>query len=262
LVNICSRESRHEHGASGLPSKIEAVGGPHMPAYYKLFKSMGGSGGIPAHIVKNPPDSTVGQYSKSLVVGFHKGAFSGGYGGHKWGVVAECLDNFVHGVYSAEMMMDVGWTLCHNGGPIFNKGMQYTGYNHNELNMILDCQRSGQIPQLLASGKLKVDVPQELTHLYGRCCALIPGFAGEGYVDWHKVKADGGLHNWTQFQLEQDSSHGTPMNPGKAYSSPKKESSVGVTYEQWKPKSDAEMYTILPGLTVEKLKNHRKEVAA
>ena len=59
------------------------------------------------------------------------------------------------GTTSMEMLVDTGYTLAHNGGPIFNKGMMYTHYDSHFLT-ILDLQRAGQMLDLLTGTNLHV----------------------------------------------------------------------------------------------------------
>jgi hypothetical protein len=91
----------------------------------------------------------LGDICRSIVYTHDEGSLHGGYGGPKWGNVSDCMTAFVTGQYSAEMMLDTVWTLVHNGGPIFNKGMLYDSYNDEALQQVLDIQRAGQIPRLV-----------------------------------------------------------------------------------------------------------------
>jgi hypothetical protein len=93
--------------------------------------------------------SSLGDVCRSIVYTHYEGSFHGGYGGPKWGNVSDCMTAFVTGQYTAEMMLDTVWTLVHNGGPIFNKGMLYDCYNTAALQQVLDIQRAGQIPRLV-----------------------------------------------------------------------------------------------------------------
>ncbi len=146
LVLICIRESRHAEVGLDVSQAVAKKYGTVVEEFNKIVRST--EDPLP-HFSKNPPKTTLGAFVGSLRMIFFKGHFGQAYGGPKWGAVADALCKFVDGTFSAEMLLDVGWTLCHNGGPIFNKGMLYAGYNEGLLTTILDTQASGQIPQLV-----------------------------------------------------------------------------------------------------------------
>jgi hypothetical protein len=92
----------------------------------------------------------VGPYVRGLEWVFDHGQWGGGYGGKPWGQIAKTLGDFLYGKTSLEMMCDTAYTLAHNNGPMFNKGMMYDMYSSKQgFLMILDVQASGQIPQLI-----------------------------------------------------------------------------------------------------------------
>jgi hypothetical protein len=124
---------------------------------------------------------------------FYNGVFSPGFGGRAWGAIADCLVSFVDGTYSPEVMLDVVWTLCHNNGAIFNKGMFYESYT-NTLYRILDIQRSGQIIEACLSDK---DCQAYAgLNLGSMICDFMDRYPGEfgTYVNWFVVEAHGALH--------------------------------------------------------------------
>lgn len=93
----------------------------------------------------------LGPYLNYLCDVFNELQWSSSYGGPAWGKVTEAIRDCVDGVISIEMMLDIGYTLAHNNGPIFNKGFQFAHYDATSLYTVLDCQRAGQVPNLIKS---------------------------------------------------------------------------------------------------------------
>lgn len=141
LVLICVREFRH--GGQG-GSKLSKW--PGMPEFYSDVKQS-----AQGALLQNPPDTPVKDMLEAIEYGFTNLGFSGGFGGKPWAQITNCAKRFASGETSAEVMMDTIWTLSHNNGPIFNKGMLYSMYHKPSIMKILDVQRSGQIPQLCVS---------------------------------------------------------------------------------------------------------------
>ena len=128
LLLICTRESRHTKDAVSSPF-IKGLGkkyGDGCTGFWSSIKGTGSSGAA-ERLRNSPPDVLLGDYTKFLADMFNGGQFSGGYGGVAWGAVAVVLRDYSIGAISAEMMMDTAFTLCHNNGPIFNKGMLFNG---------------------------------------------------------------------------------------------------------------------------------------
>ncbi len=144
LLLICTREMRHCKGSTLSKCKITNEEKP----FYDFLRSdlkKSGESNIANQIWDGTMSMELGGWTSVLEKLFRHGSWSGGYGGKAWAEVTLCLREYVHGVYTAEMMIDTIWTLCHNNGPIFNKGMIYKHHGH-ELLRILDVQRAGQIP--------------------------------------------------------------------------------------------------------------------
>ncbi|KKK89816.1 hypothetical protein LCGC14_2729290, partial [marine sediment metagenome] len=80
--------------------------------------------------------------------------------------------------------------LAHNGGPIFNKGMTFHGYDGTKLLLVLNVQATGQIPQLIDSVNAYTDlhtyVNTATAQMYNTCKALLGDTFG-GHIDWFKV---------------------------------------------------------------------------
>lgn len=223
MMLIVTREARHGSmaGISALKwQECVPIAGP-VAVDYVQHKIMGASGseeGAIGNLQNNPPNCTIGQYVAAIKFLFNNGKWSNGhtaYGGIKWGAVTECLENFISGKYSAEMMLDIVWTLCHNGGPIFNKGMLYDMYNGSALKAILDVQRSGQIPHMIAEGNQYVVnyVSPELISIMQKVAAQIPDFIDKPYVDWFRVEALGGQYKWPTEKALQVKKYGEPNDP-------------------------------------------------
>lgn len=186
LLLICTREARHNLSLKEHAPWIVNKFGKAVADFFLSIK--GGEKEIWHALLNTPPDCTIGAYVGSLRWVFDHCKWHKAYGGPKWGRVADCLSKFVHGVYSAEMMLDTVWTLAHNGGPIFNKGMLYSMYNKTNLLRILDVQRSGQIPELILTDNMIVGyVDSSLKGWMANLQAEFPGQIGH-VVDKGKVK--------------------------------------------------------------------------
>lgn len=196
-ILIITRESRHVHHNGtwvNLSSEID-------PKIYSFVNGLSGSGSDSAasKVKTSPPQVTIGQYVEGLSKVFHKGSFSGGYGGHKWGAIADCLLSYVTGTYSPEMFIDTAFTLCHNNGPIFNKGMLYENYS-SSFTRILDIQRAGMIPNWLwgldhGGSGLSYNPTSTVKGVYKEYQSILGGeFAG--HVDWVQVQKHG-VHNYS-----------------------------------------------------------------
>lgn len=205
LLIICTRESRHASIQASLRTKLDSQYPGCIPFWDKIHHL--GSTGASGMLKTNPPDATIGDFCRFLCDVFYKGGFGSAFGGPAWGKVADCLKAFVTGEYSAEMMMDTAWTLCHNNGPIFNKGELYHHYDLYAIQKILDVQRSGQIPQLVAEGGLAnftthghKGYQQAAQHVLGDCMG--------GYVDWDVVEALGSMKKYPKEKQAQHAKYG------------------------------------------------------
>lgn len=202
LLLICTRESRHCKNISS--SKLNILGKFGSAMYSFLGDINGtGSGTAVTKLETYAPDVLLGHYTSFLEHVFFKGTYSGGYGGKAWGEVAKALNRFVQGQISAEMLVDTGWTLAHNNGPIFNKGMLYQYYS-DDLKVLLDVQRGGQVPQLVHEfskgthyitrvDQKHVALSQKIAQL-----GLSPAWASE--VDWEQIEALGSVKSYQHFK--------------------------------------------------------------
>ena len=205
LLLICTRESRHDKSdKSG--SKYGALKAKYPKEIIDFHASIHGQSslGAAAKLQASPPLVKLGPYVEFLSDVFYQGSYNGGFGGKAWGKVADLLRDFVLGKVTAEMMLDTSFTLCHNNGPIFNKGMLYDSYT-NEIYKILDVQRSGQIPQYVNGNN-----HHPLVTKLWKACEAILGAEFTGYVDWFLVEELGAVKTYPQEKQQQINKHGYP----------------------------------------------------
>lgn len=243
LLLICTRESRHEKSdySSNLWVGLRGTYGEAMTSFHKTIKGSGSSGAV-SKFRKHPPTVTLKDYTSFLTDVFFNGKYSGGYGGPAWGEVAKVIRDFVHGTLSAEMMMDTAFTLAHNNGPIFNKGMLYHGYTQ-EIYKILDVQRSGQIPQYVESTSSSI-VDDRVKKTHASLKAII-GYEFGGYVDWFKVEALGAMKSYPAEKAQQVATHGKPTSPEE-----KQKKAPTAPTQATKPSDKVSYFSVFPGQNV------------
>lgn len=150
LIQICVQEARHGAQRSTFKGTLEEKG--HSVQYPEnCFEWYTGCEGV-SQWKQSPPDVQLIDFCRFVPVCFSYGIFGSSFGGQPWANVAECLNGFVSGKYSVEVLMDTIWTLAHNTGPIFNKGYLYHHQDNDKLAKLLDVQRSGQMPALKSVG--------------------------------------------------------------------------------------------------------------
>lgn len=144
---ICTREARHGNYKAVAADLNKTYG--HDISFFNSIPD--DPDAIMAHLGASLWTSkfSLKQFTQLLVQAFEDGIFGSSYGGAKWAEVARPLRDFVNGLTTMEMFCDTVWTLAHNGGPIFNKGMMFKGYKLAHLVKILDVQRAGMIPSLV-----------------------------------------------------------------------------------------------------------------
>ena len=200
LLIICTREARHNKSLTADTAKMKAQFGVEAGGFFASVK--GSEHDIHKAFLNSPPKTTLGQFVECIRWQFYNSKWAGGYGGKKWGVVTDCLNRFVKGEFTAEMMLDTVWTLAHNGGPIFNKGHAYSMYSHN-LVRALDVQRSGQIPEAVLEDKpLKAFASKELVATMKALRDRWPEKIGT-YVKWDVVEALGSVQKYPTEKSEQ-----------------------------------------------------------
>ncbi len=191
LLLICTREARHTSGSAYFYKELTKCYGDAFVSFLSDIKGLYSQDAID-RFMSDPPDMELGTYTAGLEQVFREGTFGGSFGGEPWANIAEVLNWFVQGSISAEMMLDTAFTLAHNGGPIFNKGMCFKMYDSTRLRMILDVQAAGQMPQLIDSvdtyPAASAMVSFDSRNLFELCKkGLGGGFGGE--IDWFKVAA-------------------------------------------------------------------------
>lgn len=198
---IITREARH--CKPGSHSNFKDKVGPKFMSFLNHIAGTGSDGAV-LRFFDDSPDMPLIDYVSAIERVFFNGSFSGGYGGKPWGHIAANLGRLVRGETSYEMMVDTAYTLAHNNGPMFNKGMFYNHYS-GEFLRHLDVQRSGQMPQYVEQY-----TPHILPEMRALAEKLGVGIAAEEvkYVDWYKVEALGALHTYPALKKSQVSANG------------------------------------------------------
>jgi hypothetical protein len=207
LLLITTRESRHAKSGAGKVKLYNKY--PNIVHFHKNYVQDSSAASAIQALIDNAPDVTLGDYADFLVSAFTMPGYNGGYGGKAWASIARPLRDFVHGNISAEILMDTAWTLEHNNGQIFNKGMLYHNGNGAALHKILDVQRSGQIPQLIATNNdvyVAKYITPEMSEYVANFTRIDAGFGGR--VDWHQVKNIHGTACYTSEIAAQDKTSG------------------------------------------------------
>lgn len=199
LLLITTRESRHAKSGAGKTNLYKKY--PNIVDFHKNYVQDSSATSAIQALIDNAPDITLGEYTNFLVNAFTMPGYNGGYGGKAWASIARPLNDFVQGKISAEILMDTAWTLEHNNGQIFNKGMLYHNGNSSVLHKILDVQRSGQVPQLIAHhySELNKYIPTEMQTYVSDFTRIDAGFGGR--VDWHQVKD---IHGTAKYHSEKN----------------------------------------------------------
>lgn len=243
LLWICTRETRHAGVSSSLESKFKEKGWGKFVAFRSTLH---GSKESVERLIYNPPQGNLGEYTQFMRDTFYEASFSGGYGGPKWGQVADCLNNFVKGNYSAEMMMDTAFTLCHNNGPIFNKGMLFEMYSKYDITQILDVQRSGQMPKFVINSESKYvnSGHREWALQYQK---LLGEDFDQGGVDWYLVEELGSMQKYTK-QKENQTVKPSEEFIKKVVAKKKVDKPIDAA------EKDPNTFLVMPGLAVKKVK--------
>lgn len=193
MMLITTRESRHASiSDSDWWKKVKEPA--KMKKFWSSIKGNGSDGAVDKFF-SDPPAMSLGSYTEALVKIFAEAGFSKGYGGMPWANIASCLNQFVQGNTSLEIMVDTAYTLAHNNGPMFNKGMLYHMYS-DTIYRVLDIQRSGQVVEAILNTELKVDTDSELYLMCEAVRSKFPEAIGE-CVDWIKVKELGAVKSYT-----------------------------------------------------------------
>lgn len=210
LLLITIREARHVYDKEEWKVKAKEVYGVTVGGVLSTMDSAN-IDVVTKGIMSSCPDIAIGPYTKWLVELFAEGNFSGGFGGLPWSDIARCLSQFVNGEVSMAVMTDISWSLAHNNGPIYNKGMLYGQYNTNALQEILDTQRAGCLPVYVRSAHKK---DKYAGHDYIDTdmvdfCDKVGGLTSDSVwetskVNWTEVKALGAIGNYTKYEKKKD----------------------------------------------------------
>lgn len=151
MLLITAREARHnsQKNSPEWKKKVKDQFGERPMMALLHYPDHNDVGAVTQVFDKHAAGATLGDICRSIVFTHYEGSFCGGYGGPKWGNVSDCMTAYATGQATAEVMLDTVWTLVHNGGPIFNKGMLFSYYDSTALQQVLDIQRAGQIPRLV-----------------------------------------------------------------------------------------------------------------
>ena len=147
---------------------------------------------------------------------FYNSKWNGGYGGKKWGIVTDCLVRFVFGEFYAEMMLDTVWTLSHNNGPIFNKGIFTSAIARYSCCGSLMCSgRARSRRRCSTTRRSPPYVDARPARDDDAAAGDVPG-SGKDHVDWYVVKALGGLGNYEADKVQQtaEARHVAPRRRG------------------------------------------------
>ncbi len=186
LVIITTRETRHI--ANNQHLSLESIHGAECVQLTTKVK-----GKAQDALFQYTGDLTLGAYLDYVLDVYNPQhvTWSSSFGGKAWGSVTQALRDFVYGDMNMEMLLDVGYTLAHNGGPIFDKGFHYQGSAN--LLKVLDVQRAGQMPNLVKS-KAVSTVESGHVDLLNKIEDSIDGFEVNPWVNWELVEQLGALN--------------------------------------------------------------------
>ncbi|QWS69852.1 hypothetical protein [Vibrio phage vB_VpS_PG28] len=204
LLLICTREMRHTKDYDGGFHASFKEKHPNAHHVYEYVRSAGSTGAVNNFLAKGC-EGGLTEYCAGMVYAFYQGNFSSGFGGVAWGGIADVLYAFANGTISAEMMIDQSFHLAHNNGAIFNKGMVFNMYS-GSLALILDVQRSGQIPNLIQHGLSKNgNKVLDLNHRKPSEELLAKHAQGKEYpdVDWEAVMKLGAKQGYTHLMPDK-----------------------------------------------------------
>jgi hypothetical protein len=189
LLITTTRESRHI--TNSQEDNLISKHGAACAAFTKKVKAH-----AEAALYNYSGDLKLGPYLDYLCDMFNTCSWSSSYGGTAWGEVAQALRDAVWGETNIEMMLDTGYTLAHNNGPIFNKGFQFKHYDAKSLYTILDCQRAGQIPELIATGNKFCPQVNPEHKGYLEMMRNLIGVKINEWVNWALVEKLGAVQNY------------------------------------------------------------------
>lgn len=211
LLIICTREARHLNTAmySEVFKDIEKEYGVEESEFFRDIVD-GGKSNYKA-LYSYEGTLKIGEYVSALCNLFNNYKWNLTFGGKNWGKIAGCLRDFYYGKISAEILLDTVWTLAHNTGSIFNKPALYQ-HSGSDLSIILDIQRSGQIPQLIADHlrgityvpTLKTPESNSVVKYYEEVLKKFTASELRGNLDWYKVESLGSVVKYPAFRKKME----------------------------------------------------------
>jgi hypothetical protein len=207
MLLITAREARHNGSkhSSDWKQKVKSQFGEGPMMALLHYPDHNDVNAVTDVFDKYASTAPLGDVCRSIVFTHYEGSFHGGYGGPKWGNVSDCMTAFATGQSTAEVMLDTVWTLVHNGGPIFNKGMLYGCYDGDALQQVLDVQRAGMMPRLVlaptgnglvSAEKFVNDGAKKFAQAVAEKLGDSSDFRSEP-VDWKQVKALGAVGSYS-----------------------------------------------------------------
>lgn len=100
----------------------------------------------------DPAECTALEFVQALRAVFEGFKFKTGYGGKAWAQVVTPLVQLFSGKSTIEMFIDTAYSIAHNNGTMFNKGVIYYTPESDFTDM-LDVQDAGQVPQALLQAR-------------------------------------------------------------------------------------------------------------
>jgi hypothetical protein len=227
---VITRESRH----AGTTSKLKGLLDKEHPGYYPWLSGIPHSSQEAAnYLLTSPPDLSWGSYLRCVSKVFHHGHFSSGFGGKAWGKIADALLVMVSGKASPLAFVDTAFTLAHNNGPMYNKGVLFTMSSASTLIKVLDVQRAGFVPQWLYGLHTKVERPfepyPENFQILHELLDEVPTLAG--HVDWPAVSKHSVAK--TYYEDNEYQKHAMSYGPKPYVTPPKPTNRVWVTNNEF-----------------------------
>jgi hypothetical protein len=251
LFFITIRESRHvRKNKPGWKEIIEKY--PALTQWHGQ-SSFDDSAEVHNNLQSFPPPANLGEFMDFILMIYAKGTFESSYGGKAWWNVTKPLRDFVHGDISAEMLLDTSFTLAHNGGPIFNKGMLYNSYSNSELVMILDVQRAGLIPSLIELP----ESPSKMITLSHRqyvekAKKVFPDLCPE--LSWKKVKEMGAVGDYSHLKSASEKAKEKAEKEAKTAALLKAQQEAAAKLAE----EEKMKFEIMPGVFVKKVLRNKE----
>lgn len=148
---IIFREMRH--GSISMCEKAFGPSGAWTSAEH-FVASQCKTGSNWSHNIVKHQNLCIGPVVEAIERHFRKGGWSAAFGGKKWADIALELLRYLRGEASCMVAADRCWTLVHNGGPIFNKGVYFKKHDQY-LNSVLNAQASSSVFSLGTGWPLK-----------------------------------------------------------------------------------------------------------